>query len=74
MIFSFLPIFVLVFVNENHTGTASHLRCHGNAADEEDDADGQRGEEADAFVEAEPRKLVNEPGDDGLNKHHLVSK
>ena len=50
---------------------ASHLRCHGDAAEEEDDADAERRREAHELVETERRELVDEPGHHRLNQHHL---
>ena len=49
----------------------SHLRRHGDATEEEDETDGQRGEEADTLVESKSRKLVNKPGHHCLDQHHL---
>jgi len=46
---------------------AAHLRCHGDAAEEEDDADGQRRDEADTLAETKCRKLVDEP------RHHRLN-
>lgn len=51
--------------------TNTHLRCHGNAAEEEDDTDRQCSKEADTLAETEPRKLVDEPRHNCLDQHHL---
>ena len=50
---------------------SAHLRCHGNAADEEDDAHRERGEETDALVQAKSRKFVDEASHNRFNQHHL---
>jgi len=55
----------------NNCRALSHLRCHGNAAEEEDAADWQRRQEADTLAESKYRKLINEPSNNGLYQHHL---
>jgi len=47
--------------------SGAHLRGHGDAADEEDDADWERRDEANTLTESEWWKLINEARHDRLN-------